>query len=266
MSPEYAARGWIPVSLPVDPSLDAATPIFIAQRNFRLRGVLGRTVVVNGSALVGIVRKAASGTSLASGTTIASGSIDYNASVGVNQRLAVIESVAQINAGEAVGLVLSVANTAAVGIATILLSPADPCSIVQRPTGELGIRDGSSGRPEGWIPVPALIYPQIDADTPVFIARRPYRVKGIVGRPSAVNGAALTATVRKAASGTAISAGTALHSGSVDLNTGASVHQEMTLSTTPGVLNIATGDAIGIDYSDVNTAAFGSITILLAPR
>lgn len=101
-----------------------------------------------------------------------------------------------------------------------------------------------------------------------FVASRAYRVLAIRARPEAAgtDAGAVTATVKKAASATAIASGTVLHSGSIDLKGTAATNQLLTLSTTKADLEIAAGDAIGMDFTGTLTAATGVVTVLLAPR
>ena len=75
----------------------------------------------------------------------------------------------------------------------------------------------------------------------------------------------VTAVIKKAASGTAITSGTALHSSSYNLKGTADTIQSLTLSTTASDLQIAAGTAIGIDFTGTLTAATGVVTITLAP-
>ena len=104
-------------------------------------------------------------------------------------------------------------------------------------------------------------------DKSFFIATRKYRVLGIIARVTAAgtDGGAVTAAVKKAASGTAIASGTALHSGTIDLKGTADTNQTLTLSTTDTDLDIASGDAIGLDFTGTLTAATGVVTVRLAP-
>lgn len=90
------------------------------------------------------------------------------------------------------------------------------------------------------------------------------RVLGLTSCPNVLDGAATTATVKKAASGTALSAGTALHSGTIDLNTGANTNQALTLSTTDLDLDFAAGDKIGHDFSGALTNGVGATGVLVA--
>jgi hypothetical protein len=71
--------------------------------------------------------------------------------------------------------------------------------------------------------------------------------------------------VKKAASATAITAGTALHSSTANLKGTADTVQNLTMSTTASDLAIPAGTAIGIDFTGVLTAATGVVTILLVP-
>lgn len=105
-------------------------------------------------------------------------------------------------------------------------------------------------------------------DQVYFVAARPFRVVSIIVRPLVVgsDGGSVTATMKKAASGTAIASGTALHSGSADLKGTVNTNQSLTLSTTSSDLDIATGTAIGIDVTGTTTAARGVVTVLLNPQ
>lgn len=100
-----------------------------------------------------------------------------------------------------------------------------------------------------------------------FVASRKYRVKSIIWRVevAGTDAGAVTAVVKKAASGTAIASGTALHSGTANLKGTAATNQTLTLSTTATDLDIAAGDCIGIDFTGVLTTATGTCTITLSP-
>ena len=101
-----------------------------------------------------------------------------------------------------------------------------------------------------------------------MVAMRPLRVLGITVRPLVVgsDGGAVTAVAKKVASGTAISGGTALHSGNMDFKGAINTNQSLTLSTTSSDLDVAAGNAIGIDVTGVMTAARGVISILFNPQ
>lgn len=105
-------------------------------------------------------------------------------------------------------------------------------------------------------------------DKTSFVATRAYVVKAITSRvdQSGVDAGAVTASVKKAASGTAIASGTALHSGTINLKGTAATNQTLTLSTTKSDLEIPAGTAIGIDFTGVLTSATGVVTVTLAPK
>lgn len=140
-------------------------------------------------------------------------------------------------------------------------------NIVQTDDGDFEL-EGVNGQGYGWIPATVTYDPTSNATYVAFVAQRAMRVKGIVGRVQAAgtDAGAVTATVYKAPSATAIASGTALHSGTFNLKGTASTNQTLTLSTTAGVLNIAAGDTIGAIFSGVLTTATGGITIHMAPR
>ena len=110
-------------------------------------------------------------------------------------------------------------------------------------------------------------YNASSVDKTSFVANRAYRVKGIRGRVEAAgtDGSAVTATIKKCASGTAIASGTALHSSTFNLKGTAATNQTLTLSTTDTDLDIAAGTAIGIDFTGTLTSATGVVTVFLAP-
>lgn len=77
---------------------------------------------------------------------------------------------------------------------------------------------------------------------------------------------AVTATLRKAPSGTALGSGTALHSGTASLQATAATPVALTLSTTASDLDVAAGSRIGFVISGAPGAAgVGSFTVTLAP-
>lgn len=131
--------------------------------------------------------------------------------------------------------------------------------------GSLGIQgvDVDNG---GFITV-NIEYNASSIDKVAFVATRKYVVHGITGRPTiaGTDGGAVTAVIKKAASATAITAGTALHSSTYNLKGTADTIQALTLSTTASDLEIPAGTAIGIDFTGVLTAAVGVVTVTLAP-
>lgn len=110
-------------------------------------------------------------------------------------------------------------------------------------------------------------YNASSSDKVSFVATRRYIVKAITGRPTVAgtDASAVTGVIKKAASGTAINFGTALHSSTYDLKGTANTIQALTLSTTPSDLDIAAGTAIGIDLTGTLTSATGVVSVVLAP-
>jgi hypothetical protein len=126
--------------------------------------------------------------------------------------------------------------------------------------------DGSDHSSAGYIPI-NIAYDAASVDKVQFVATRAYVVKSITGRPTiaGTDGSAVTAVIKKAASATAITAGTALHSSTYNLKGTADTVQNLTLSTTATDLQIPAGTAIGIDFTGTLTSATGVVTVMLAP-
>ena len=93
----------------------------------------------------------------------------------------------------------------------------------------------------------------------VALIEQTQTVTAIVGNPEVVNGVSATVSVLRAPSGTLVSAGTLLHTGSFNANASAGTNQTLTLSGTP-VLNA--GDRIGFQTTGSFTASQGGITVL----
>lgn len=123
--------------------------------------------------------------------------------------------------------------------------------------------DGGAG---AFVPI-EIEYLATSVDKVSFVATRSYIVKAITLRPTiaGTDGSAVTVTIKKAASGTAITAGTALHSGTGDLKGTADTVQNLTLSTTASDLLIPAGTAIGLDFGGTLTAATGVVAVALCP-
>lgn len=117
----------------------------------------------------------------------------------------------------------------------------------------------------GWMA--ASISYNAPVDTSFFVADRAYVVKGIRGVVDVVgsDAGAVTAQIRKVASGTALASGTLLHTGTFNLKGTAATNQTLTLSTTASDLTIPAGTRIALDVTGVTTAAVGCITVTLAP-
>lgn len=117
----------------------------------------------------------------------------------------------------------------------------------------------------GWMGA-SIRYNVPTVDDSFFVADRAYVVKGIRGVNDVIGtGGACTAVLRKVPSGTAITAGTALHSGTYNLVGTAATTQVLTLSTTASDLLLATGDRLAVDYTGTATSATGIITVNLSP-
>jgi len=116
----------------------------------------------------------------------------------------------------------------------------------------------------GVIPVSHYWTPDSADDTFFVAAGRAFRVVGIVAciEVAGTDESAVTATIKKAASGTDIASGTALHSSTIDLKGTVNTNQSLTLSTD---LDIPSGTRIGIDFSGTLSAARGCVTVLLVP-
>ena len=125
--------------------------------------------------------------------------------------------------------------------------------------------EGSAGGDGGFLPV-TLNYLAGTTDCTIFTADRPYVVKAIRGRVDvAGTGGACTAVLRKVPSGTAITSGTALHTGSYNLVGTANAQQALTLSTTASDLLLAAGDSIAYDLTGTATSAVGNLSVTLNP-
>ena len=138
-------------------------------------------------------------------------------------------------------------------------------NIVQNPDGSTGIR-GTDLDDGGFVFV-NIEYNASSVDKVSFVATRTMIVKGIIGRPTVAgtDAGAVTAVIKKAASATAITSGTALHSSTFNLKGTADTNQTLTLSTTPSDLIIPAGTCVGIDFTGVLTSATGVVTVCLAP-
>lgn len=93
----------------------------------------------------------------------------------------------------------------------------------------------------------------------IFVAARALTIVSLVGVADTANGAAATVSIVKAASGTALSAGTVIHSGSFNANGAANVNQTLTLTTT----SMASSDRLGIVTTGTFTNSVASITVMV---
>lgn len=101
-----------------------------------------------------------------------------------------------------------------------------------------------------------------------FTADRAYRVTGITARVdvAGTDVGGVTLVVRKAPSGTAISGGTVLHTGSVNLKGTANTNQAITLSATATDLLLAAGDSLGTHLTGTPAVAQGAVTVFMVAQ
>src|SRR5262245_43356567 len=104
------------------------------------------------------------------------------------------------------------------------------------------------------------------ADVSFWVAPFACRVLAAVARVevAGTDGGAVTGALKKAASGTDIAAGTALTTATFDLKGTVDTNQTLTVSATSSALDIATGNAIGVDVTGTLTNARGVVTVTLA--
>lgn len=125
--------------------------------------------------------------------------------------------------------------------------------------------EGAGGGDGGFVPV-TMTYTATITDCTIFTADRSYVVKAIRGRVDvAGTGGACTAQIRKVPTGTALTSGTVLHTGTFNLVGTAAAQQALTLSTTPSDLLMAAGDSICFDLTGTPTSAVGAISVTLNP-
>lgn len=136
-------------------------------------------------------------------------------------------------------------------------------AIRQNLDGSLGI-DGNGTPANGGVWVESFPYNASSVDAFFFVASRDYIVTHIAARPTVAgtDGGAVTAIVVKAASGTAIGSGTALHSSTINLKGTANTVQALTVTAADA--RIPAGTAIGIDFTGTLTSATGVVTVTLS--
>lgn len=139
-------------------------------------------------------------------------------------------------------------------------------SITQEPEGHMGLESrGDKDANKGFLPLNFKVNIG-DVDGVVYVANRPYRVLAIEGAPWVAEGGALTLTVLKFTSGQdPTTQGTALHTGTFNLNGTADTVQSLTMATgtTP---DLADGECIAFRLSAAVATAQAGITITLAPK
>ncbi len=111
----------------------------------------------------------------------------------------------------------------------------------------------------GWI---ATVNPN---NAVIAVINQASTVSAIIGAVETATGGTATVSVNKAASGTACSAGTTLHSGSFNANGTAATNQTLTVTTA----SLAAGDRLCLQTTGTTTwttgTGIGTITVFLAP-
>ena len=131
--------------------------------------------------------------------------------------------------------------------------------------GSFGLQGDSIGGQGEFIPV-TTAYSAASSTQSIFTASRNYIVKDISGRVDVSGtGGACTISVFSAPSGTALSAGTLLHTGSFNVAGTVNTKQSLTLSATASSLIIPAGSTIGFIVTGVATSAIGSLSLTLSP-
>lgn len=100
---------------------------------------------------------------------------------------------------------------------------------------------------------------------PVYISNAAGTITAIRARLETASGVAATLQPVKAASGTAISAGTNLTTNTFNANGTPATNQTMTLHGTPANLVLAAGDCLGFISSGTFTASVGGLTFFITP-
>ena len=136
--------------------------------------------------------------------------------------------------------------------------------IKQLGDGSMGVEGTAGG--QGEFVVIDSEWSASSVDKSIFVATRPYVVQAIVARvdTAGTDAGAVTAQIRKVASGTAITSGTVVHTGTVNLKGTAATNQTITLNTDASV-RLAAGECLAIDFTGVLTAAAGILTVMLNP-
>ena len=138
-------------------------------------------------------------------------------------------------------------------------------NIKQNADGSLGIEGTDAG--PGVLLAASTEWLASSVDKIFYVAPRAMVVQSITARVevAGTDGSAVTAVIKKAPSGTALGSGTALHSGSINLKGTAATNQSLTLSTTDGVVKLAAGDTLAIDFTGTLTSATGAVTVAFNP-
>lgn len=130
----------------------------------------------------------------------------------------------------------------------------------------------ASGRPVEKIMAPVHVNFTYDilgnaTDAYGWIADGNYELVSCIFRPrvAGTDGGAVTATIKKAPSATAIASGTDMLAASANLKGAADTNQSIALSATAAARRVAAGDAVGPDFTGTLTSATGTITLVFVP-
>jgi hypothetical protein len=137
-------------------------------------------------------------------------------------------------------------------------------NITQGARGEAGFQ-GNLGYPDGFVNV-TYAYDSGFDNKDIFVAARDFVVKSISVRPkvAGTDTGDVSMTVKVCSSGGTDTAGTALHSSTLNLKGTINTPQHATVvSGTTAIIN--RGEAITLDATGTTTAAKGIVSILLSP-
>ena len=139
-------------------------------------------------------------------------------------------------------------------------------NLKQLPDGSAGL-EGSTDLGNGQFLTAISAWSATSANSVMFVAPRAMIVQSITARveTAGTDAGAVSAVVNKAPSGTAITAGTALHTGSINLKGTAATNQPLAVATLSSTVRLAAGDAIGIVFTGVLTAAVGAVMVSFTP-
>lgn len=140
-------------------------------------------------------------------------------------------------------------------------------NLKQNADGSVGFESPLTPGGAGEFVKATYVWNPTSVSTPFYVASRAMIVQAITARVevAGTDAGAVTAVVNKASSGTAMGAGTTMHSGNINLKGTAATNQPLTLSTTPATLKLAAGDSLSVVLTGVMTAAVGCVTIAMAP-
>lgn len=137
-------------------------------------------------------------------------------------------------------------------------------NLIQNSDGSMGIGNATGGS-TGEFVLDGRGWNASSVTSANFIASRPYIIKAVIARieTAGTDAGAVTATVYTAPAGTALASGTAISS-AINLKGTALSHPAVTL-TAAALSPIPTGNAVGVVFSGVMTAASGGMSITMCP-